>query len=79
MPIEGEVLNCWRRRLGWSRLWVLDFGISLRIDDEKVLCQTNYFPKELLKICGELGIGIELSIYSNDMEAILEERRVGAK
>jgi len=58
---------------------VLDFGITLRIDNDKLLYQTNYFPKELLKICGNLGIGIELSIYSKEMQDIMDERKAASK
>jgi len=42
---------------------VLDFGIYLKMDKELVRYQTKYFPEEFVKLCGELGLGIELSIY----------------
>ena len=38
---------------------VLDFGISRR----EVAVQCDYFPPELIKLAGELGLGIELSQY----------------
>ena len=41
-------------------LLTLDFGISKR----DVAAQYDYFPPELLKRAGELGMGIELSQYS---------------
>ena len=46
---------------------LLDFGINLRIDRKKVLLQSDRFPSELLKLAGELGLDIELSIYPIDM------------
>jgi hypothetical protein len=52
----------------------LDFGIDLRIDKKKVLTQSDTFPSELLKLAGDLGVDIELSIYPVDMEAVLEKR-----
>jgi hypothetical protein len=53
---------------------VLDFGVDLRIDRKKVLTQSETFPRELLKLAGDIGIDIELSIYPVDMETILEKR-----
>jgi len=53
---------------------VLDFGINLRIDREKVLLQSDTFPNELLKVAGDLGLDIELSIYPTDMQMVLEKR-----
>jgi hypothetical protein len=41
----------------------LDFGIYLRIDGERCVVQYDYLPPELLRLAGELGIGIELSLY----------------
>jgi hypothetical protein len=38
---------------------VLDFGISRR----DVAVQSDYFPPELIKLAGGLGLGIELSQY----------------
>lgn len=53
----------------------LDFGINLRIDKKKVLLQSDRFPNELLKLAGEIGLDIELSIYPIDLENILEKRQ----
>lgn len=44
-------------------LAVLDFGIALRIDGKKVATQSDRFPSELLKLAGEIGLDVELSIY----------------
>lgn len=52
---------------------VLNFGIDLRIDRKKVLIQSDTFPNELLRLAGELGLDIELSLYPVDLEAILEK------
>jgi hypothetical protein len=40
----------------------LDFGVSRK----DVFVQSSYFPPELLKVAGSLGIGIEISIYGTD-------------
>lgn len=40
----------------------LDFEIDLLIENE--LCQTNRLPSALLKLAGNLGIDIQLSVYS---------------
>jgi hypothetical protein len=53
---------------------ILDFGIMLRIDRKKVLTQSDIFPKSLLKLAGDLGLDIELSIYPTDLQIILEKR-----
>ena len=58
---------------------ILDFGIDLRIDKKKVLTQSDTFPNELLKLPGDLGLDIELSIYPVDMEMILEKQSTKAK
>ena len=55
-------------------LAVLDFGINLRIDKKKVLLQSDRFPNELLKLAGDIGLGIELSIYPIEVQDILETR-----
>jgi hypothetical protein len=52
---------------------VLDFGIDLRIDRKNVLFQSDKFPSKLLKLAGDLGLDIELSIYPVDMQTILEK------
>jgi hypothetical protein len=41
----------------------LDFPIELRIGRSNVVAQFDYFPPELLKLAGDLGVGIELSTY----------------
>lgn len=58
---------------------LLDFGINLRIDGKKVIAQSDTFPNALLKLAGEIGLDIELSIYPIDMESILEERHAKTK
>jgi hypothetical protein len=60
-------------------LALLDFGINLRIDKKKVLLQSDRFPNELLKLAGELGLDIELSIYPIDVQSILEKRLAKTK
>jgi hypothetical protein len=58
---------------------VLDFGIDLRIDRKNVLCQSDKFPSKLLKLAGDLGLDIELSIYPVDMQTILENAKTKTK
>jgi hypothetical protein len=41
----------------------LDFGYYLRVDGERCVVQCDYLPPELLRLAGELGMGIELSLY----------------
>lgn len=41
----------------------LDFGINCRLSDE-VLAQFDYYPPDLLRLAGEIGLGIEISLYS---------------
>jgi len=52
----------------------INFGID-SIIDENHLTQGFYFTKPLIKICAELGIEIELSLYKPDIQLILEKRR----
>lgn len=54
----------------------IDFGVDSVIDEEH-LTQSFYFPINLIKICAELGIGIELSIYKEDLQEILERKKRG--
>src|SRR6185312_5861014 len=56
-------------------LALLDFGINLRIDKKKVLLQSDRFPAELLRLAGEIGLDIELSIYPIDMGAMLGKNK----
>ena len=58
---------------------VLNFGIDLRIDKKKVLTQSDTFPSELLKLAGDFGLDIELSIYPVDMQTILEKQHLKTK
>jgi CheY-like chemotaxis protein len=45
-----------------EEMW-LDFGHYLRIDGVRVIGQFDRLPPELLRLAGELRIGIELSLY----------------
>jgi hypothetical protein len=40
----------------------LDFGIHCRLNNE-VAAQYDYYPPDLLRLAGELGLGIEISLY----------------
>ena len=57
----------------------LDFGINLRIDRKKILFQSDTFPNELLKLAGNLGLDIQLSIYPVDLQTILEKQYLKTK
>ena len=50
----------------------IDFGVE-SIIDKNHLTQSFNFPIELIKVCADLGIEIELSIYKPDMQTILEK------
>ena len=41
----------------------LDFGYDCRLEMENVAVQIEYLPPELLKLCGDLDLGIMLSLY----------------
>lgn len=58
---------------------LLDFGIHLRIDKKAILLQSDRFPTALLKLAGELGLDIELSVYTPDVQEILEKRQAKRK
>lgn len=44
---------------------MLDFGIALRINNKQP-AQIDRYPKTLLSIAGELGLDLNISIYSID-------------
>ena len=52
----------------------LDFPIDLRIDRQNVMAQFDYFPPELVSRAGALGLGLEVSIYPADLEALARAR-----
>lgn len=42
----------------------LDFPHNLRIGQHDIVAQFDYLPPNLISLAGELGIGIELSLYT---------------
>ncbi|MGC4034689.1 MAG: hypothetical protein QM764_01920 [Chitinophagaceae bacterium] len=60
-------------------LAVLDFGICLRINKKEILTQSDRFPNQLLKLAGDIGLDIELSIYPIELQEILETRSARKK
>jgi hypothetical protein len=42
---------------------VLDFPIESRIDGSSVVAQSDRFPASLVRLAGQLGLALELSIY----------------
>ncbi|MDE3143105.1 MAG: hypothetical protein KGL19_03050 [Bacteroidota bacterium] len=53
---------------------IIDFGIDLKIDKKNKLIQNEFLSNELLKLSGELGFSIELSIYPKDLEKTLSKK-----
>jgi hypothetical protein len=53
---------------------VLNFGINLRIDKANILIQSDKFPHQLLKLAGNIGLDIELTIYPVDLTSILAKK-----
>lgn len=50
----------------------LDFPVTLRIDREEVWAQFHFLPHALVSRAGELGLGLELSVYpaaADDVDA----------
>jgi hypothetical protein len=52
----------------------LDFGIDLRIINGNGMTQSDYFPHRLVKLAAELGLGIEVSIYAANLDAMIMRR-----
>ena len=44
----------------------LDFGWDFPVGENVAFAQFNHFPPELLRLCGELNIGIEVSVYASE-------------
>lgn len=53
----------------------LDFPVDLRIDRRNVMAQFEYLPPELIRRAGALGMGIELSIYPEDLDRLAAGQR----
>ncbi|MBT5032854.1 MAG: hypothetical protein HOM55_11235 [Proteobacteria bacterium] len=43
----------------------LDFGWDFPVAND-TFAQFNYFPPSLLRLCGDLNIGIEISVYATE-------------
>ncbi len=54
----------------------LDFPYSCRLD-EQIFMQCDYLPPEFIRLAGEFGIGIELSLYPPTEEDEDSEPEVG--
>ena len=46
----------------------LDFPYYLRIGRNNVVMQRDFLPPKLIGLAGELGIGIELSLYPHTLD-----------
>jgi hypothetical protein len=57
----------------------LDSPLDLRIDREHVFAQFDYFPPELVSLAGAIGCGLELSIYSRDLEQLARSRQKSSR
>jgi hypothetical protein len=51
----------------------LDFAVDLRIDRINIVAQCDYFPPDLVSLAGAIGLGIEISIYPQDLELLAKE------
>lgn len=52
----------------------LDFGVESKINGNSKLYETYRFPSKLLKLIGNLGIDVHLSIYLQEMDDILDAK-----
>jgi hypothetical protein len=52
----------------------LNFGIDLKVNRKNILTQSELLPSKLLKLAGDLGIDIELSLFPIDLHEILERK-----
>lgn len=55
---------------------ILSFGINSTIDANS-LTQTLYIPADIVGLCGMLNIGLELAMYSPDINEILASKYAG--
>ncbi|SKA09321.1 hypothetical protein [Sediminibacterium ginsengisoli] len=53
---------------------ILDFGVALRIDHQNILIQSEILSKKLIKLAGELGLSIDITIYPPDLEEQLSQQ-----
>lgn len=51
---------------------ILDFGIDRKVGANRQLIETNFLPNRLLKLAGEIGLGIELTFYAENIQTELE-------
>jgi hypothetical protein len=69
-----ELLSKWRSTPGVEDMR-LDFPLDLRIDRTTIVAQFDYFPPALISLAGALGLGLEVSIYPKDFEALARARQ----
>jgi len=60
--------------LNVDHAWI-DFGVDSTIGEDR-LTQNFHFSKDLIKLCAELDIEIEISLYKEDIQHILEKKRL---
>ena len=58
---------------------MLDFGFDSRVGTEGIAVQGEYLPVELLRLAGQLNIGIGLSLYPPMLEPRTTKRKVATK
>jgi hypothetical protein len=46
----------------------LDFGWNFPVGESASVAQFNHFPRELISICAELDLGLEVSVYATEDE-----------
>jgi hypothetical protein len=72
---EDYTLRVNRAHTKGIELAILDFGIDCQIDGKDHLMQSEVLPSSLLLLAGNLGLSIELSFYSPNMQEVLEKQR----
>jgi len=53
----------------------LDFGYNLRIGTDGIAIQWDFLPPTLITLAGELGIGIEMTLYPPDRSVKRRKRK----
>jgi|GEM_PF-1749010 len=58
---------------------ILDFGIDSEIDNKTILTQSIFLNTELIHLCGQFKFSIEISIYSQQIQDVLDKKRTASK
>ena len=66
---EGDLINLMSSHHATEAY--LDFPINSRLNDN-IANQNDHLPRELIVLCGRIGLGIEMAIYSRDAFELAE-------